>query len=58
MQDASERRPEKNVHTNSAVLDGSNLKSWLSGVTVERPSLCDQDLAEKLLAAAPDVYED
>jgi len=58
MQDASERRPEASVRTPSAVPNGNSLKSWLSGVSTERSSLCDQDIAEKLLAAAPDVYED
>jgi hypothetical protein len=58
MPDASERRPEASALAQSAVPNGSSLKSWLSGESAQRSSLCDQDIAEKLLAAAPDVYED
>jgi hypothetical protein len=58
MQDASERKPGVQVHANASSHSGNALKFWLSGVGGEKPSLCDQDLAERLRAAAPESYED
>jgi hypothetical protein len=58
IKDASNRQPESQLRANAEILNGSSLKSWLSGASIESTSLSDKDIAEKLRAAAPDVYED
>jgi hypothetical protein len=58
IKDASSRKPESQLRATAEILHGSSLKSWLSGASIESTSLSDKDIAEKLCAAAPDVYED
>lgn len=62
LQDASQRSPVGSVFQNSTVLtvDGCSdaLKSWLSGASTHGYADNSNDLAERLHAALPEIYED